>query len=299
MAKGSIKIFKNGKYDKYFVDSTYDKVKKNETSDITLANEMTELQEVTTRLDKSCSIGAYGGTSVGNKTWFKVASYSSSNLGGRYSITFLVTHVMGPQGLLKIINHQDEGLITFKFMMNAGLSTNNFKLGYKIDSKNILFELYQKTGSSWDITHYKVLHESYMQDNKISDWTLYNNINNGISELPTDLTYITATNSEIQNAITGNAETASKLQTPRNIKISGDISGNADFDGSKDINIEVSSTFNTETLKVIKSLCKMVGMETTNSDDITSIATKLETFSDENSCLMYIPGEQEETIILE
>jgi hypothetical protein len=40
--------------------------------------------------------------------------------------------------------------------------------------------------------------------------------------------------------LTGNADTASTLETARNIEISGDVTGNADFDGSGAINISVS-----------------------------------------------------------
>lgn len=40
--------------------------------------------------------------------------------------------------------------------------------------------------------------------------------------------------------LTGNADTATTLETTRNIEISGDVTGNADFDGSAAINISVS-----------------------------------------------------------
>ena len=48
----------------------------------------------------------------------------------------------------------------------------------------------------------------------------------------------------------GNAATASKLQTPRNIAISGAVSGNANFDGSG--NVEIVTSPNTNSLRVVE-----------------------------------------------
>lgn len=51
-----------------------------------------------------------------------------------------------------------------------------------------------------------------------------------------------ATGSSLSKSITGNAGTATKLQTPRNIALTGDVVGNANFDGSSNIEIETSTT---------------------------------------------------------
>lgn len=51
-----------------------------------------------------------------------------------------------------------------------------------------------------------------------------------------------ATGSSLSKSITGNAGTATKLQTPRNIALTGDVVGNANFDGSGNIAIETSAT---------------------------------------------------------
>ena len=47
----------------------------------------------------------------------------------------------------------------------------------------------------------------------------------------------TAFNGPLTGAVTGNASTATKLATPRNIALGGDLSGSADFDGIADITI--------------------------------------------------------------
>lgn len=51
-----------------------------------------------------------------------------------------------------------------------------------------------------------------------------------------------ATGSSLSKSITGNAGTATKLQTPRNIALTGDVVGNANFDGSGNIEIPTSAT---------------------------------------------------------
>ena len=38
-----------------------------------------------------------------------------------------------------------------------------------------------------------------------------------------------------QTSVTGNAGTATKLQTVRNISLTGDVTGSASFDGSQDV----------------------------------------------------------------
>ena len=49
---------------------------------------------------------------------------------------------------------------------------------------------------------------------------------------------VTAT--QFKGALSGNANTASKLKTPRNIKFSGDINGETTFDGSTDASIDIT-----------------------------------------------------------
>ena len=44
----------------------------------------------------------------------------------------------------------------------------------------------------------------------------------------------------VQTTISGNASTASKLETPRNIELSGDVTGMGSFDGSTDLNINTT-----------------------------------------------------------
>lgn len=50
----------------------------------------------------------------------------------------------------------------------------------------------------------------------------------------------TATKATSADKCTGNSATATKLQTARKINITGGVKGSASFDGSKDVNIDVS-----------------------------------------------------------
>src|SRR5690606_26731054 len=47
-------------------------------------------------------------------------------------------------------------------------------------------------------------------------------------------------NGKLPASITGNATTATKLQTARNISLSGDVTGSASFDGSSNITINAT-----------------------------------------------------------
>ena len=53
---------------------------------------------------------------------------------------------------------------------------------------------------------------------------------------------------DVQGSVTGNATSADALSTPRNIAISGPVSGNANFDGSSDITISVTQGNDSVTL---------------------------------------------------
>lgn len=67
-----------------------------------------------------------------------------------------------------------------------------------------------------------------------------------------------------QTTISGNAATASKLETPRAISLSGDASGSAEFDGSADISIPVdipSATDGSDGLMSAADKAKLDGIE--------------------------------------
>lgn len=60
-----------------------------------------------------------------------------------------------------------------------------------------------------------------------------------------------------QTEITGNAGTASKLKNPVNIALTGPVTGNADFDGSKDITIPTAIDKNAQNISGVSSLDKL------------------------------------------
>ena len=60
-----------------------------------------------------------------------------------------------------------------------------------------------------------------------------------------------------QTEISGNAGTATKLKTPVNIALSGQVNGNADFDGSKNITIKTTIDNSGKTITGVTSLDKL------------------------------------------
>lgn len=63
-------------------------------------------------------------------------------------------------------------------------------------------------------------------------------------------------NGGIKGNLTGNADSATELKTERNIKLSGALDGNANFDGSKDVTLDtkfISKALTTEDLNSIKT----------------------------------------------
>lgn len=60
-----------------------------------------------------------------------------------------------------------------------------------------------------------------------------------------------------QTEISGNAGTATKLKTPVNIALSGQVNGNADFDGSKNITIKTTINNSGKTITGVTSLDKL------------------------------------------
>lgn len=60
-----------------------------------------------------------------------------------------------------------------------------------------------------------------------------------------------------QTEITGNAGTASKLKNPVNIALAGQVTGNADFDGSKNITINTTIDISGKVISGINSLDKL------------------------------------------
>jgi hypothetical protein len=76
------------------------------------------------------------------------------------------------------------------------------------------------------------------------DW--YND--NVVSLLGQDISADTVTASVFTGNLTGNSDTATALETPRTISLSGDVSGSVSFDGSQDVSISATVQINSITL---------------------------------------------------
>jgi hypothetical protein len=76
------------------------------------------------------------------------------------------------------------------------------------------------------------------------DW--YND--NVVSLLGPDISVDTVTASVFTGNLTGNSDTATALETPRTISLSGDVSGSVSFDGTQDVSISATVQINSITL---------------------------------------------------
>lgn len=100
----------------------------------------------------------------------------------------------------------------------------------------------------------------------------------------------------VNGDINGNAESASKLETPRTISLTGDVTGSTNFDGSSDINIDTSlnvsevqtweATKNDVTIKITKkgNVCKMRVTTTLDADDVVAKLIQLSDMPDWAKC---------------
>lgn len=100
----------------------------------------------------------------------------------------------------------------------------------------------------------------------------------------------------VNGDINGNAESASKLETPRTISLTGDVTGSTNFDGSSDISIDTSlsvsevqtweATKNDIHIKIVKkgNVCKMQVSTTIESDDVIAKLIQLSDMPDWAKC---------------
>lgn len=96
--------------------------------------------------------------------------------------------------------------------------------------------------------------------------------------------------------INGNAESASKLETPRTISLTGDMTGSANFDGSSNISIDTEmavsqvqtweATKNDVHIKIVKkgNVCKMRVSTTIEADDVIAKLIQLSDMPDWAKC---------------
>lgn len=95
----------------------------------------------------------------------------------------------------------------------------------------------------------------------------------------------------VQRVVHGNSATATKLQTKRNIKIEGAVSGNIDFDGSENITIKTSQT----NIAVIEGNVKLTASTTELAEKGEGKITTFDLnfpngFNKENSILLSFGG---------
>lgn len=186
------------------------------------------------------------GASVGQSTnatanpWYKVASTTLSASYNDRWITFLVNGAYNDfktkMGILKAqFRTNGNGLWEYGGLwwelFTTDINLDNFVLAYKNNESSVTVEIWCKVAAAYNGYHFEVLGEGSRDGRNSREWTLYTTWTAGSqASLPDGYTTIISTASTLGNWTSGNAGTATKLKTSRQINT-------VDFDGSVNITV--------------------------------------------------------------
>ena len=190
-----------------------------------------------------------------DKPWHKIATFSQSTKGKQIntSITFYISDYFAYRnyGIFTISARAETNATSLKFlrvdfMVNNGIPTSNIIATSKhIGNNNIVINVYAYR-SGWQSYSFRKIEEQYWGAEQDAWVTLdaYNGNSNCYVSIPSDEIQVISENINISNTATNanHANTADKLKTARNIKLIGSVTGNANFDGSGDIEISTTTT---------------------------------------------------------
>lgn len=186
---------------------------------------------------------------VADKPWYKFASVSIDVAYADREIAFKVSNgysITTASGILRArIRTGKDGfreISTFYWeYANSGIDPNKFVMVYNTGVKPTICELWCKCDGSHSGYQFAVISETTRTDRNDTLWTLYNTWTAGSQAAPTSgYTQLVSSYLTIKNPISGNAATATKLQTARSITFTGDVTGNLTFDGSSNVSAKLS-----------------------------------------------------------
>lgn len=163
--------------------------------------------------------------------WVRLASIPSINQNGEFVATIHVQsgHAnLGRSAILLVYlrgNTSSFMAKSFKICCNSNYDPNRFRLYYKDSNKTS--EIWYQTTGQWDGIITTVISQS-SEGSLYEGLTLYSGSITAV-QTPSVSTYLSAQVSTIKDNISGNASTATKLQTPRTI-------WGQSFDGTADVN---------------------------------------------------------------
>lgn len=199
-------------------------------------------------LRRGASVGQ-SSTVVADKPWYKFASVSIDADTEDREIAFKVSNGYGlitASGILRARIRTDknafrESSVFYWEYANSGIDPNKFVMVYNTGTKPTICELWCKCDGDHSGYQFAVISETTRTARNDTLWTLYTTWSAGSQTAPTSgYTQLVSSYLTIKNPISGNAATATKLQTARTITFTGDVTGNLTFDGSSNVSAKLS-----------------------------------------------------------
>lgn len=191
---------------------------------------------------RGCSVGQSGSTSA--NPWYKFADITvDSSFVDKHIIFFVYSSYSDNSNMMGILKAHVRTSSTgafdvgeLKWLVRSSSITNaDFVLAYN-NTSPAKVELWCKCGIGYRGYHFDVIAEGDRGSRSTRIWNLYNTWTTGSEAEPTPgFTQVTSTAITIVNNTSGNAGSATKLQTAR--KING-----VAFDGTKDITIDAGGS---------------------------------------------------------
>lgn len=191
---------------------------------------------------RGCSVGQSSSTST--NPWYKFADITvDSSYADRHIIFFVYNSYSDSSNMMGILKAHVRTSSTgtfdtgeLKWLVRGSSITNaDFVLAYN-NTSPAKVELWCKCAIRYRGYHFDVIAEGDRDSRSTRIWNLYNTWSAGSKAEPTPgFTQVTSTAITIVNNTSGNAGSATKLQTAR--KING-----VDFDGTKDITIDAGGS---------------------------------------------------------
>ena len=197
---------------------------------------------------KGATVGQGGSTNT--KPWYKAASLSQKSGNNDNHIMFSVYSTYADRstqvGILKIhLRTTGDGKWSSSEIVwlskSNDISVSNFVLAHNTNVNPTVVELWCKCNQGYQGYNFDVISEGN-RVGRNSEWTMYNTWTVGSQDAPTNgYTQQTSTLLTLANPISGNAATATKLQTARTIGVSG-VTGTAQsFNGTANIVIPITA----------------------------------------------------------
>lgn len=197
---------------------------------------------------KGATVGQGGSTNT--KPWYKAASLSQKSGNNDNHIMFSVYSTYGDRstkvGILKIhLRTTGDGKWSSSEIVwlskSNDISVSDFVLAHNTNVNPTVVELWCKCNQGYQGYNFDVISEGN-RVGRNSEWTMYSTWTTGSQDAPTNgYTQQTSTLLTLANPISGNAATATKLQTARTIGVSG-VTGTAQsFNGTANIVIPITA----------------------------------------------------------